>query len=169
MKKIFLLAIAATTSMAAFSQVKWGVQAHGNLGSASINSEVGAAFKKSSLLGFGAGVLSVVDLNQNLSLRSSLNLLQKGAKFNSSFSFGEGDDAFSAEASATNKLYYAELPVQLTYGVKTTAGKFFFGAGPSLGYGLFGKSKVTSSNPFDPSEKETQSFDAFKKADSTLR
>ena len=163
MKKIYLLAIAALVTTVAFSQVQWGVQATGNLGTASLNSEFSEMFKKTPVIGFGAGIVSEATLSDKLSLRSSLNLLQKGLKMKASIELGEGDDAFSTEATAVNKLYYAELPVNLTYGVAVSSGRFFFGAGPSFGYGLFGKSKVTSTNPFDPTEKETQSVDAFKK------
>ena len=163
MKKIYLLAIAALVTTAAFSQVKWGVQATGNLSTASLNEEYSEMFKKTPAIGFGAGVVSEATLSEKLSLRSSLNLLQKGVKMKATIEIGEGDDAFSTEATAVNKLYYAELPVNLIYNVSMSGGRLFFGAGPSVGYGLFGKSKITSTNLFDPTEKETQEADAFKK------
>jgi hypothetical protein len=163
MKKIFLFAIAVIASTAAFSQVNWGLQAHGNLARTSISGEGTEAFKKSANIGFGAGVIADANLGSQLSLRTSLNLLQKGGKlsFNGG---GEGDD-FLPSIDASNKLFYAELPVNLVYNVNLSSGKLFFGAGPSLGYGLFGKAKVTYTNPFDPSEKETEETDAFKKED----
>ena len=75
MKKIYLLAIAALATTAAFSQVKWGVQATGNLSTASLNAEFSEMFKKTAAIGFGAGVVSEATLSENLSLRTSLNLL----------------------------------------------------------------------------------------------
>jgi hypothetical protein len=165
MKKITFLAIAAIVSTAAFSQVKWGVQATGNLSSIGLDAEYASLFKKSSVVGFGAGVVSEASLGKSLALRTSLNLLQKGGKIKSAFDSedGGGDGSFFPSVSVENKLYYAELPVNLVYNVNTAKGNFYFGAGPSFGMGLFGKTKVTSVNPFDPSEKETEEFDAFKK------
>lgn len=161
MKKIFLLAMAAITTSAAFSQVNWAVQVHGNLASSSLKGEGTEALEKSSQLGFGAGVLANVNLANQLSLRTSLNLLQKGGKFSFNGS-GMGGEIIPS-VDATNKLYYAELPVNLVYNVNLSSGTLYFGAGPSLGYGLFGKTKVSYSNPLNPSEKETEESDAFKK------
>ena len=164
MKKIYLLAMAALFTTAAFSQVKWGVQATGNLGTARLNSDYDGFFKKTLAPGFGAGIVSEASLTNKLSLRTSLSLLQKGSKMKTAFDMGDGDNgSFFPSATMINKLYYGELPVSLTYNVPMGTGKLFFGAGPSVGYGLFGKSKVTSTDPFNPGQKETQSFDAFKK------
>jgi len=163
MKKIFLLAATAIFSTAAFSQTKWGVQAIGNLSNISITAEGADMFKKSSNIGFGVGVVSDVALGSNLSLRSSLNFLQKGGKLKSDFGEDMGEMLPSIEMDA--KLYYAELPVNLVYNVDLSSGRLYFGAGPSLGFGLGGKMKVTSTNPFDPSEKEEEKVDAFKKED----
>jgi hypothetical protein len=167
MKKIYLLAVAAIVSTAAFSQVKWGVQATGNLSNVKLSIDGASAdmFKKSANIGFGVGVVSEVPLGSSLSLRPSLNLLQKGGKLESAFDTedGGGDGTLFPSVKVDNKFYYAELPVNLVYNVNLSTGKLYFGAGPSIGLGLFGKTKVTSVNPFDPSEKEVEEFDAFKK------
>jgi hypothetical protein len=163
MKKIFLLAATAIFSTAAFSQTKWGVQAIGNLSNISITAEGADMFKKSSNIGFGVGVVSDVALGEKLSLRSSLNLLQKGGKMKSNFDDDMGGIVPSMEMDA--KLYYAELPVNLVYNVDLSSGRLYFGAGPSIGMGLFGKMKVTAVNPLDPTEKEEEKVDAFKKED----
>ncbi|RYF79312.1 MAG: PorT family protein [Chitinophagaceae bacterium] len=167
MKKFYLLAVAAVVSTAAFSQAKWGVQAHGNLASNKLSVEGADMFKKTANFGFGVGVVSDVTLGSNLSLRSSLNLLQKGGKLKSSFNLGgdDGQGEMLPSIEVDNKFYYAELPVNLVYNVATSSGKLYFGAGPSVGFGLSGKAKVTSTNPFDPSEKEEEKVDAFKKED----
>ena len=162
MKKIYLLAIAAVLTSVSFGQVKWGGQITGNLSSAKLGGDGASLFKSKAIVGFGVGVVSDVTLSEKLSLRSSLNLLQKGVELKSAFEEESGDIEFPS-VTLTNKLFYAELPVTLTYNIGSSNGKFFFGAGPSLGYGLFGKAKVTTSDPFNPGEKETESFDAFKK------
>jgi hypothetical protein len=161
MKKIYLLAVAAIVTTAAFSQVKWGLQATGNLANVKLSMDGAELFKKGTNIGFGIGLASEVDLGTSLSLRPSLNLLQKGGRLESAFDKEDGE--MLPSVSIDNKFYYAELPVNLVYNVNLSSGKLFFGAGPSVGLGLFGKAKVTSTNPFDPSEKETEEFDAFKK------
>ena len=165
MKKIILLAVTAIVSTAAFSQVKWGVQATGNLANVKLSIDGAEAFKKKSIVGFGVGVASEIDLGTSVSLRPSLNLLQKCGKLESAFNSedADGDGGLFPSVTVDNKLYYAELPVNLVYNVNLSSGKLYFGAGPSLGMGLFGKTKVSSTNPFDPSEKETEELDAFKK------
>ncbi|HEY0039286.1 MAG TPA: porin family protein [Flavisolibacter sp.] len=163
MKKIIFLAVAAVVSTAAFSQVKWGVQGIGNLSSVSVKADGAEMFKKSSNIGFGVGVSSEIPLSSQVSLRPSLNLLQKGGKLKSAFDMDGGDGSMFPSIEIDNKLYYAELPVTLVYNVNLSTGKLFFGAGPSVGFGLFGKTKVTSTNPLDPSEKEEEEIDAFKK------
>ena len=165
MKKIFLLAATAIFSTAAFSQTKWGVQAIGNLSNISVTAEGADMFKKSSNIGFGVGVVSDVSLGEKLSLRSSLNLLQKGGKLKSNFDFGDDLGGIAPSVEMDAKLYYAELPVNLVYNVDLSSGRLYFGAGPSIGFGVGGKMKVTSTNPFDPSEKEEEKVDAFKKED----
>lgn len=163
MKKIFLFATAAIISTAAFSQTKWGVQATGNLSNLSITADGIELFKNTPNIGFGVGVVSDVALSSKLSLRSSLNLLQKGGRLKTNFDMGDGTGGLFPSVEMNGKFYYAELPVNLVYNVDLSGGRLFFGAGPSIGMGMFGKMKVTSTNPFDPSEKEEEKIDAFKK------
>lgn len=165
MKKIFLFAVAAVLATTAFSQVKLGVQATGNLSSASFTPEQGISTKKTPLPGFGAGLSAEMPVSDHLSLRTSLGLLQKGVKVTAN---GKAENGVgNMDVKLTNKLYYAELPVNLTFNKELLNSKFFIGAGPSVGYGLFGKSKAayTVSLPGAPSHTETESVDAFKKGD----
>lgn len=165
MKKITLFVLAATLTSAAFSQVKWGLQATGNLSAASFTAEEGISTKKTSLLGFGAGVSAELPLSSSVSLRTSLGLLQKGVTINAKG--GEDGGVGSVDVKLTNKLYYAELPLNIAFNKEVTSGKFFIGAGPSIGYGLFGKSKgtYTVTVPGTPQHTETESVDAFKTGD----
>lgn len=140
-----------------------GAQATGNLSYAKLSIDGASDFKKSAVIGFGVGVISDVTLSNKLSLRSSLNLLQKGATLEPDFDGDNGGGIDLPPVTIKNKFYYAELPVILTYNVGLPNGKLFFGAGSSVGYGLSGKAKVTTSDPFNPGQKETESFDAFKK------
>ncbi len=165
MKKIYLLAIAATLTSAAFSQVKLGGQLTGTLSSASFITEEEITSKKTPLAGLGIGLSAELSLSQTLSLRSSLGLLQKGVTIKTSSE--EAGTIGKIEGKFTNKLYYAELPVHLTFNKEALCGKVFAGAGPSIGYGLFGKSKAnyTVITPGMPTHTENESVDVFKKGD----
>jgi len=135
MKKMFLLAAALILATAGFSQVRFGVQAIGSAGSASIKSEELSNFKTPMKFGFGAGIVADIPLQNNLSVRSSLNFLQK--KSSAEFT-GFGTDKKSTINSTLN---YVELPVNLTYKVPMQGASVYFGAGPSFGYGISGKLK----------------------------
>ena len=163
MKKFILIAAIIAVSTTGFSQVKFGPQVTASLASASIDPGDNTDFKKTSEAAFGVGVLAEIPLTENFSLRPSLNLLLKGVSLKAS---GEDDGGIgSFDAKITNKLYYAEMPVLGTWNIALANSKLFFGAGPSLGVGLFGKSKGTYTINFPglPAMTETENADAFKK------
>src|SRR4051812_49403463 len=135
MKKVFLLAAATIVASVSFSQVKFGVQVIGNAGSASIKSEELSNFKKPMKIGFGAGVVADIPLQNNLGVRTSVNFLQK----KSSVEFATpGTDKKSTINSTLN---YVEVPVNLVYKIPMKGASVYFGAGPSFGYGISGKLK----------------------------
>src|SRR5829696_6174349 len=102
MKQISLLALAAVLSTAAFSQTNWGIQATGNLSNVKLSMDGAELFKNSSNVGFGVGVVSDISLGKTLSLRPSLNLLQKGGKLESAFE-GIDDDSMFPSVKIDNK------------------------------------------------------------------
>lgn len=164
MKKIFLLLAASVVSAAAFSQVKWGFQATGNVGSASIPADDGVMYHKSPRLGAGIGVVADIFLGDVMSFRPSLNFIQKGMKTRATETFGTG----LIEVSLSTRLNYLELPMNLTYNVPIANGKVFFGAGPSVGYGISGKAKAESSISGMPDMEDgyiSDERDAFKKVE----
>lgn len=162
MKKFILIAAIIAVSTTCFSQVKFGPQVTASLASASIDPGDNTEFKKTPEAAFGIGVLAEIPLTGSFSLRPSLNLLLKGVSLKAS---GEDEGGFgSFDLDVTNKLYYAELPVLATWNIALSNSKLYFGAGPSLGVGLFGKSKATYSIHFPgmPVMTETENADAFK-------
>lgn len=164
-KKYILFAALIAVSTAGFSQVKFGPQVTAGLATSAINEDPEVEYSKSGMAAFGVGLLAEIPVSEKISLRPSLSLLQKGGKFTGS-SLDDGGFG-SIDIKVTNTLYYAELPVLATYNVTLPNGKLFFGAGPSLGVGLFGKSKATYTIVFPgmPAFTETENADAFKKAE----
>lgn len=164
MKKIYLLALSATVSLAAFSQVKWGVQAIGNLSSANIpglEADEDGTVKKKSVFGFGAGLSAEVPLGREFTLRPSFNFLKKGGGFDANFTdplFGSKEDV-----KFRTNLFYAELPIHLALNGSLKSVKYFVGFGPSFGFGLAGKARVdyTYQDPGQPVETESEEIDAF--------
>lgn len=163
MKKNILIAAMIAASTTAFSQVKFGPQVTGGISTAAITQPEQVDYTKTAQAAFGIGVLAEIPLSEKLSLRPSLNLLQKGVKLK-----GRGTDdggIGTVDMKVTNKFYYAELPIVAAWNIDLPNSKLFFGAGPSLGVGLFGKSKATYSINFPgfPSDTQTEEADAFKK------
>jgi hypothetical protein len=158
MKKVFLLAAASVVATVSFSQVKLGIQAIGNAGSASIKTEEIGNFKTPMQIGFGAGLVTDISLNKNFGVRSSINFLQK----KSSVEFASiGTDKKSTINSTLN---YIEVPVNFVYKVPVNSASVYFGAGPSFGYGISGKLKFQGYQAIGGTVHEVnQSTDAFKK------
>lgn len=161
MKKVFLLAAAGLLTTAAFSQVRFGPQAAVNFSSASMDKDETEGMKKSMKPGFSVGVASEIQLSKSLTLRPSLNYMQKGVKME-----GSGQTELGSY-SGEMKVYmnYLELPVVLAYNITTPGSRIYFGAGPSVGYGISGKSKAnfTVTFPGFPSETQSEEADTFKK------
>ncbi|WP_207492580.1 porin family protein [Aridibaculum aurantiacum] len=163
MKKVFLLAAASLLATAGFSQVRFGGQALGVVSSASVGEEM-EGMKKSMKPGFGIGVVAEIGLTDALTLRPSLNYLQKGVKMKGSGNTDVG--TYSGEMKVN--MNYLELPVVLAYNINTANGKVFFGAGPSLGYGIGGKTKVDMTVSFPsipgmPAQHHSEDAKTFKK------
>lgn len=166
MKKKYILAAAIlAVSTTGFAQVKFGPQLTGGLATSSIREDPEVDYSTKSIAAFGIGVVAEIPLSEKISLRPSLSLLQKGGKLTAASADDGGIG--SIDIKVDNKLYYAELPVLATFNVTMPNSKLFFGAGPSLGIGLFGKSKATYTINFPglPPITETENADAFKKGE----
>ena len=168
MKKIYFLAFTSLLTSACFSQVKWGAQVIGNLSSAMVlelDSDDEDLINKKSLINYGFGLAAEVPLAKELTLRPSLNLMKKGVEFNANFS--DLSMGYREEYSFTTHLYYAELPINLAINGSLKSGKYFFGFGPSFGFGLTGKVKTQSTYQDSGQQVETESeeLDAFASED----
>lgn len=119
------------------AQIKFGAQAHGALNKSSFVIE-GESPDKEWKLGYGIGAFAEIPIMNSLSLRPSLNYLQKGGKMNHDFSV----EGIPGKQKAEIKLEYLEMPILLIYNIGKESSKYYVGAGPSFGYGISGKAET---------------------------
>lgn len=128
MKKILLTALAAIVYLVSPAQVRIGGKVGLNFSGQSSNyageSETGRYHTE-----LQAGFVGDVKLAGNFYLQPQILYSRKG---------GTHESAFGA-ADTRIKMNYAEVPVNLVYKTATHFGKFFFGAGPVMGYSFGGE------------------------------
>lgn len=90
----------------------------------------------SALTGFTGGLGVNILLNEKLSLQPEINFIQKGA--NAEFKQGIGDGILEVRSTDV-RINYLELPVLVKYSFGDGEVKGYVNAGPSVGYGLGGK------------------------------
>ncbi len=155
--KTFLVAVALLFLGNHSSAQSFGIHAGGNLASATAK-EDGALFPLApeSKFGFLVGLVAEIPIASAVNFRPELNFIQKGYKISFSEDFGTGTFAFDGKET----LNYLEVPLNVTYSLRAGTNTVFLGAGPSLGLGLSGKSKLTSTQPGQPTttEEEDTSF-----------
>ena len=157
MKKVYLVLAALVIGSISFGQI--GFQVIGSASNLSFKSTDVPDAKKSFQPAFGAGVVAQFPLVGNLSLKPSLNFLQK----NNSLEFGSGEQLTTLKT----KLNFIELPLDFVYTIPGKSASFYFGAGPSVGYGISGKMKfkgLVADENGDPVAAD-ESVDAFAKED----
>jgi hypothetical protein len=137
MKKMFLAVAAIGITTAAFSQVRFGIQAIGNAGTASIKSDDMKNASTDFKIGAGAGLVADYSLSEKFGVRGSLNFLQKKSEV--TYQTAEFEDKPFTISSTLN---YLELPIQAIYKIPLNNMKIIVGAGPSFGYGIGGKLKA---------------------------
>jgi len=162
-KTVLLFAIAALAGTTAFSQVRVGAQVHGGLNSGYFEVTDPVGLSQKSQVGFGGGVVAELAVSERFSLRPSLNFAKRGVQLTVKGENTEGPG--SVEAIMDANLNYLELPVVFTYNLAVGNNKAYFGIGPSVGYGISGKTKITYgiSIPNEPVFKETEKVSSFKK------
>ena len=113
-----------------------GLQAGLNLASQSIGSSESGGFtiSTSSKAGFIIGGVAQFPLSKFIAFRPELNYIQKGSKT----SDGTTDE------SVIIALNYLDLPLNFIYSSDARKGQVFFGAGPTIGLGMSGYTKIKS-------------------------
>ena len=162
MKKMMLAAIAMMFTVAGFSQFSFGVQAIGNLSTATVKNVPDIGFTKKMRMLPGGGVVAQYDLSDKIAIRSGINYLQQGVTLKTTF-----DETVNLRARAENKLHYLQVPVNVLYNIPVGNFKVYAGAGGYVNYGISGESvQTTSMNMPDGHESVTvEKLKAFKKED----
>jgi hypothetical protein len=94
-----------------------------------------------STIGFTVGAGFNIPVNEMFSVQPELNFIQKGFKIEESYSEDLDGYVYKEETEVKLTVNYLELPVLAKFSFGTDT-KFFFVAGPSLGFGLGGKAKI---------------------------
>lgn len=172
MKKLILtIAIAVAATLGANAQITFGGQAGVNLATLKSESTQGnttTTEKGKTKVGFLVGVVANIPFSTALSFRPELNFIQKGGKFNSTYSPFPGATTTDNDNIVMN---FIELPLNIVYSMPAGPGHFLVGAGPNISFGLSGKDKFTSmtSGGGFPSQSSSGStkvkFDGKKYAD----
>jgi Outer membrane protein beta-barrel domain len=148
MKILFKITLATFLAVffvqSSFAQVAFGVKAGANL--ANIKSSTDDDGETKSIVSFNGGLIIEAPISETFGIRTGFEFQGKGAK--SSFS----DSTFSLKASIN--AIYGQIPVVFAY----NGSSFFIGAGPFLGVGIAGKTKIKSTGlgsgfDFDETEK----------------
>jgi hypothetical protein len=162
MKNVILTAAIIISSTIANSQSTFGVHANGILASGTNKVESSDPddenfdLKSKNRFSWKIGVVANIPVSTSISFMPQLNILSKGGKIEEK----ESNSFYSYEIKGSSKLTYVEMPLNFVY----NTGSFFIGAGPSLSFGISGKSegKVTATVM---GETETEEFDGKVKFD----
>lgn len=136
MKKLLSLTVALflISTITNAQTARFGFSAGAALASQSSKTS-GISINSDSKAGLTLGVMSDISLSDAFSFQPGLNFTQKGGKFDFS------DLGFPGTGDVSYTLNYLELPLNVVFKANAGSGKFFVGAGPSLGFGLSGKLK----------------------------
>lgn len=131
-KLFVLILVFCCTAVISFAQVSFGVKAGLNLANVSISGsdEIEAIndYKKM-LFTFQVGGVAEFGITDNLGVQAGLLLVGKGFKV-------DINDA-GVDAKGSSSPMYLQVPVNLLY----KGSGFYLGAGPYVGFGLFGTNK----------------------------
>jgi hypothetical protein len=137
MKKSILVLAAIIGSYFAQAQVNFGGQV-GFLSSSNIETYDGIKKAgKKSVFGFRIGAFAEMPVIGGIFFNPALNFVSKGGKHSSSLIIF-GATSISESEITTN---YLEIPLNFIYKINLEKGRFYFGAGPVVGFGLGGKAK----------------------------
>src|SRR5687768_8525612 len=157
MKKLLFLTVAIAATMTVFSQARFGIKGGVNFANQKMKiTLMGQSGDQSGdgIVSFHVGGVAEIPIGENFAFRPELLLSGKGANWK-----GEDEDT-EEPITAKFRPFYLELPLNFVYKHYFPTGmRFYGGAGPSIGYGLFGKIK---------SEGESEDFfqdGAFKRFD----
>ncbi len=134
MKKILLATAFALTVSFANAQLKYGLKAGVNFANVTVNGS-DYSLSPSSVTSFHLTGFVDIGLNENFSFQPGISFQGKG------FKSKEEEDGFYVKEKADYS--YVEIPLNAVYSLPAgSQGSVFFGAGPYVSFGLFGKYKI---------------------------
>ena len=129
--------VLSATAMAQSSQIKAGI----NLANVSVTDQ-GRVEDANQLTSFHVGVVGDIPIGSVLSFQPGILFTGKGAKTQT------GDPASNNYSKATTNPFYIEVPANLVFKAPIgSSAKLFVGAGPYLGVGISGKTKIETVRP----------------------
>ena len=150
MKKILFIGILSILCISAsFAQTRFGVTAGLNSSKLSVSGEENESMDFKA--GLKAGLVADIGISEKFSIIPELLFSQRGGK--------NGTEEMENDKLETASLIlnYMQLPVNVAYKFDVGYGsKFLIFAGPYLGYGISGKTKVEASHE---GKKESQTYD----------
>ena len=162
MKKLLFTTFVLFCTFIAKAQLQYGVQVAGVLSTATFTDDDIDSIDKKFKPGFSAGIFAELSIDQNFSLKPSLNYMQKGVEVSGKTT----EEGILFEQNLKASLNYLELPVLAIYKIGGEQGKLFIGIGPSIGYGISGKLKgKVEAEDEGITYSESFSIDAFKSED----
>ncbi len=159
MKKVTVMAAVVMAAMNVNAQARFGVQAGVNFASTQVEqynqvTRITEEKNTSSNTGATFGFLADLPIVETLSFMPELNYVQKGYEFQNTTG--------GIVAKEKAKFHYVEVPLNFVVKADVGMGKFFFGLGPSVGFGLSGtqeRSLTGAGNGFDFNRKIDVDFD----------
>ena len=153
MKKLIVCCFILLSSIVTFAQVSIGLSAGANLSAMSISLRDLSSFRIKPIMGYNAGLVVDLKLNDNLSIWSGLSVAQKG--FNQHIRYYYAPPRVDSTADMTSRITYLEIPVFVKFNTNMKNGNLFYGIGPYLSYGILGdiKTIITGRNNASFSDK----------------
>ena len=163
MKKLIVSFIVICSTLISYGQLSVGVSAGTNISTMSIYLRDLSTFRINPIFGYNANIIADYKLNPTLSLWSGLSVSQKGFNQNIRYRYSYNSDS---TAEMTSKLTYLELPIYLKFNTNLSKVNLFYGIGPYISYGFYGKitTEITGRNNVTVTDKMKwdKSFDYVK-------
>ncbi|NBC08282.1 MAG: outer membrane beta-barrel protein [Bacteroidetes bacterium] len=132
-----MLALAAVATTIQAQTTSFGLRAGLNSATINFEDETGLGIEPDSRIGLDLALMASLGITEEFSIQPELHFIQKG--FRLDLDFGVGDVVESQVL-----VNYLEIPVLAKYAFGGETLQGFVNGGPSIGYGLSGKSKAKS-------------------------
>jgi hypothetical protein len=136
MKKSIIFGLIICSTILSYGQLSVGISTGTNLSRMSVSLRDLSTFKINPTFGYNANLMVDYKINPSLSLSTGLSISRKGFNQHIKYFYMPGLDT---TADMTSKLTYLELPIYLKFNTTINQISVFYGFGPYVAYGLYGK------------------------------